>query len=236
MNLRKNENFIDEQKVCHTCSDDNEQESIREKDIRCLKELGFIIVYENEEKYTEYGNLCDANGAPLFDANSLKSEQHIHEDDSEGVYYKDTHFVHPKKSIYISLEHLFYKGGYNIRYDVSGYMTVKKDDCIKDIYNNTFWDWSIKVLDNNNFGIPIYRNNWQKCIEYLKNGKIVDLNQQLPSYYLTLEIEEHKNNALFIDNRHDCCQKIIDQMQTKFQKYFNNTEEVYQKRKKFKKY
>ena len=190
--------------------------TLREEDITNLIKLGFILAYEQEEKKTDYDNFCDINGVPIYRKEKTKY-----------ALCKDTHFIKTKKSIYISIEHIFNYGGYNTRTDVSGYMIVKQKNCIEDIKKNIFWDWSIEIINDEDFGIPIYTTNFEESLKYLKEEKVNDFKNFLPAYHLPLKIEEYENGIMYDnyygDNKRKYVDKLLSMMSEKMHNYFDNT-------------
>lgn len=193
----------------------SDEGSLRMKDIDRLKELGFVVGYDQEERSTFAPPLYDECGVPLF----FSSRQ---------IYYKDIYFIHPEKAIYLGLEHVFVDYKYDMRTSVSGYAEIMRKSCEADIKNGTFQDWSIDVLENDILGVPIYSSNFNKILEYLENNQICDFSHPLPAAHLPLEIE---TQGRFINQLQNYCERLISNMPPSYQQYFDN--QPYQKKKKY---
>lgn len=193
-----------------------------EADKEVLKKLGFIVVYEKEERHTMRTIFSDGIGLPY-----IRKVEEI----TNGTYYKDIYFIHPEKSICIAMEYILSNGKYNIRTDVTGYMEIKKEQCIEDIKKDIFPDWAIKILDDQNIGIPIFHSNFEHTFKYLQEDKINNLTHPLPPDKLILEIEFF-NTGIHINRKiEEYCYDLISHMDVPTQRYFNCQTEGYQKKK-----
>lgn len=181
----------------------------REKDIQRLESLGFRTVLETPERFTSY-KPYDSDGTDFMRRQKF--------------YYKETYFVHPRKSIYLAMEHFFCHYAFDYLGDVSGYMIVKKDeDVLKDISRHIFWDWSIDVVDSKTFGIPLYPYNFNDGLAYLEQDKVMDFHEAMTPLYLTLDIAEKKDLhwPFSLSEKLEFCNKIVKSMEGVPQSYFN---------------
>ena len=200
----------------------NVDESLMSKDIKKLQELGLILIKE-EEKHTMYNKFSDPVGCPYISINDKIARS------KTGIYYKNLYFIHPEKAIYIAIQYIYYRDNYNVRTDVRGYMEVPEKYCFEDINKHIFWDWSIDILEDGNMGLPIYKDNFSKVLEYLTELKILPFTHPLPAKYLLLEVESYYKSTQ--SKQQQYCDELISSMEVPVQKYFDNSEESYQKKK-----
>lgn len=182
----------------------------REEDIHNLESYGFLTVLETPERFTSY----KPYGSEGMDF--IKRHQ---------FYYKQTYFVHPEKSIYLAMEHFFERYAFDYLGDVSGYMIVKKDDeVLRDISRHVFWDWTVDVLDSNKFGINLYRDNFNKALSYLEQGKIVDFQEPMSPLHLLLNTEQQRSLSFPFSSNEEklkVCNEIVKSMDSLPNNYFD---------------
>lgn len=182
----------------------------REEDIHNLKSYGFLTVLETPERFTSY----KPYGSERMDF--IKRHE---------FYYKQTYFVHPEKSIYLAMEHFFERYAFDYLGDVSGYMIVKKDDeVLRDISRHVFWDWTVDVLDSNKFGINLYRDNFDKALSYLEQGKIVDFQEPMSPLHLLLNTEQQRSLSFPFSSNEEklkVCNEIVKSMDSLPNNYFD---------------
>lgn len=189
-----------------------DQQSLRQRDIKKLKSLGFELAWASDMKQTSYNGLLDETGRKINKGNN------------EDLFYMDTYFIHKTQAIYVCLEHVL-KGNKTYRTDVKGYMEVSKKNCLNELKRKFFSEYLVEEIDIDTYGLSIDKHNYDIALWYSMDDRIKQYKNPLPSYNLLLEIESYENEITNETAKKKYISDMISNMEPYLSKSFDINKE-----------